>query len=160
MTEDFHLHLPGPGAYVQGDTKPVFESYTGDLHTVFQHAAAADQLDLGWVVTRTSFTPESTLVPQVEYRIIVWRELVSEIAPMLSPEVPDVADAPLPASFDPYSRDELVLDELRRHGPKSRRGVAEAIGERGSLVKESLWRLRAASRVRYDHSGRRWVATA
>jgi hypothetical protein len=158
--EFFHLRLPGPGAYVEGDTKPVFESYTGDLQTVFQHAAAADQLGLGWVVAKTSFTPESTGVPQFEYRIIVWRELVSEIAPMLSND-DGAEETPNPEphyAYNPYIRDGLVMDELRRHGPRSRAELAEAINERESLVKESLWRLRCADRITWDSSIRRWSA--
>ena len=67
------------------DGKPVLESYTRNLNDILNQAAAADVLGLGWSVQGYHCPTGDENVQVREYRITVWRELVSDTLP-LSPD--------------------------------------------------------------------------
>jgi hypothetical protein len=74
---------PGPCLFVDGDHKPIHDLYTADPQTALDHAAAAERLGLGWVLSSYRF-PDDIEHDRSEYRMTAWRRLTSEIGARFS----------------------------------------------------------------------------
>lgn len=73
-----------PGIFVEGDRRPVHELETNSVQAALDAAIGAERLGLGWVIV-AYHSAEVDDVDQREYRVIAWRQLRSEVGPMIDP---------------------------------------------------------------------------
>ena len=72
-----HVFVDGEG----DSQRPVHDVYTRDIRAAVDAIAAAYQLGLGWSATGYVCPTDDENVEQQEFRVTVWRRLMSETLP-------------------------------------------------------------------------------